>query len=328
MEISTDTPVNELRAAPEFCEAKEIFIASATDFFAQSLPDMTLKGLQEQHPTWDAEDMVFGMKRLQEIALSGKYVYKIYPEQEIAKNPALGQVILTHHPAKGSKKDPFVLLLSGGAYGAVCNLPEAFPVAARLNELGVTSFSLSYRTADASSMVSGLMPKPIEDVAHALMFLHKYFGLDPSQAIIGGFSAGGHLALMWGAKCGEYGMPKPAMLMLDYPLVSLEHLPEGAIREFMCTGLFGAGWDEMKMQSYSAHRLVGDDFPKTYAVLAEDDDTVSAQDSRDLEAALEKKHIPYLIERVKTGGHGFGLGTKTDAAGWVDRAMEFYDKKS
>ena len=34
--------------------------------------------------------------------------------------------------------------------------------------------------------------------------------------------------------------------------------------------------------------------------------------------------IAYEYERIKTGEHGFGLGTSTEAEGWVERALRFW----
>lgn len=328
MRISSNLTINEIRQIPELRQARDALIGSATDFL-QGAGELTLKGLQDQHPTWDAKAMAFGLERLLEISQSEKeFVFQIYSKQEIESDPALRYVTLIYHPAKQEATDTFALLLSGGCYGAVCNLPESMPVAARLNELGMTAFSLNYRTASPDEIGSALMPKPILDVARALDFIKKHFRKNLSQEIVGGFSAGGHLAQMWGAKYAEFDLPKPQMLMLAYPLVSLENLPAGPIKEYMITGLLGEGWNEEAMRSYSAHRLVTKEFPKTFAVLAEDDDTVPAQDSVDLETALVHNEISHRIERVKTGGHGFGLGTATDAAGWVDRAIQFLNDKT
>ena len=78
----------------------------------------------------------------------------------------------------------------------------------------------------------------------------------------------------------------------------------------------------------SVHRHLTDAFPKTYLIAAADDDTVPIQDSYDLESALKQHGIPHFIERPAHGGHGFGLGSVTDAAGWVERAISFFQEAS
>ncbi len=110
------------------------------------------------------------------------------------------------------------------------------PVAARLNELGITAFSLNYHTSAPAYAETGLMPLPVEDVARAIRFIEDHFGFPSHRIAVGGFSAGGHLAGMWGAHYRDYGLLKPPALLLDYPLVSLENVSPPAKE------LFAAGW--------------------------------------------------------------------------------------
>lgn len=325
MEITEKTTMKELAELPAFAPMKNAFVGTPGDWRNVFKDEWTFEDITKNSPTWYYGDIVYGVKRLYEVAESGEeYVFSLYSEEEIEADPAKRQVRLIYHPAEAPRTDLCALLLSGGGYGAVCTLAESMPVAARLNDLGVTAFSLNYRTATEESMKVGLIPKPLEDVARAIRFMKERFSIDPDKLIVGGFSAGGHLAGLWGAKYAEYGLNKPLMLMLDYPLVTYENYPEG-IANMLAGGLLGAAalQDREKMQTMSVHRLVTGDFPKTYIVTALDDDTVPAQDSRDLEEALCQENIPHLVERVEHGGHGFGLGSVTQAAGWVDRALAF-----
>ena len=325
--IHSKMTIKQIRALPEFGPMRNAFIASATDFFGNGVEELTLEGLQEQHPTWNAADIVFGLNHQLQIARQGKpYVYSVYTPEQIAAEPAKARVSLVCHPAAQRTTETVALLLSGGAYGAVCTMVESMPVAARLNELGMDAYSLNYRTADAQLMMTGLMPAPLEDVAQALRFMKEQFGVDLNDTIVGGFSAGGNLAALWGAKHGQYGLPRPQLAMLVYPLISMENMPASPVRDFMCNGILGPGWDEAKMHSYSVHRIATQHYPKTYIVLAEDDDTVPPKDSRDMEQALTRLGVAHMIERAPSGGHGFGLGSATAAAGWVDRAVAFLNR--
>ena len=78
---------------------------------------------------------------------------------------------------------------------------------------------------------------------------------------------------------------------------------------------------------YSANAHVDHSYPKVYLCLAEDDPTVPKQDAQDLEEALKKADVPYQVERIQNGGHGYGLGTATPAKGWVERAIRFWKEK-
>ncbi len=327
MEITEKTTMRELTEIPAFAPMRNAFVGSAGDWRNVFKDEWSFEDITKNSPTWYYGDVLLGVRRLLEVAESGEeYVFDLYSDREKEADPTLSQVKLIYHPAKNRTSDTYALLLSGGGYGAVCTLAESMPVAARLNELGITAFSLNYRTALPASAKTGLMPKPLSDVARAIRFIEEHFGVTSDNLIIGGFSAGGHLAGMWGASYAQYGLPKPKMLMLDYPLVTLENFPK-PVHDMYAAGLLGEGWDDEKTLSMSVHRLVTSDFPKTYAVLALDDDTVPTKDSEDMEKALTSNHIPHLIERVAHGGHGFGLGSVTDAADWVDRAIAFSEHK-
>lgn len=76
---------------------------------------------------------------------------------------------------------------------------EAFPVAARLSEMGMPVFCLNYRVAGKEP----LFPKPMEDLSAAYRFLKDHedqFDIDARHYAVGGFSAGGHLAACWGLR--------------------------------------------------------------------------------------------------------------------------------
>ena len=59
--------------------------------------------------------------------------------------------------------------------------------------------------------------------------------------------------------------------------------------------------------------------PPTFLVQAEDD-PVSVQNSVLFAEALKRANVPYEFLRLKTGGHGFGLGVHGgEPAVWPDR---------
>ena len=320
MDITKDMTLREIMALPCFVQMQGQFVSSSMGDWFKDKYDLTLPQLQEQNPTWFHGDILYGLNRLKEVASErAQYVY------------AVGDGIhLIHLPAKNKKFDSFAILMAGGAYGAVCTLGESLPVAAKLNALGMDCFCLNYRTATKSSFLKGLMPQPMDDLASTWKFIkanEARFGVKAENYIAGGFSAGGHLAAMWGTPhhgARSYGIPNPKMLMLVYPLISMENL-HGPGATMIGTGMFGAGFGKKKVQDYAAHRHVDAGYPSVYLVQAVDDDTVSIQDSYDMESALKEAGVPHAIERVASGGHGFGLGSATPASGWVERELQFTD---
>lgn len=330
MEFTKDTKLRQIVDAPVFAPANRRLISSAADYFAGEMGELTLEGLQGKNPTWNHKDIIYGLYRLQEVAQSGvQYVYPLYGPEETAADPELQMGQLYYLPARERKYRAFALLMAGGAYGAVCTMGESLPVAARLNELGVTCFCLNYRTAAPESFAAGLMPKPLDDVAAAWRLIRANaarFDVDPACYAAGGFSAGGHLAAMWGtAHMGarKYDLPNPKLLLLAYPMVSLEAFQASPVTDYIKTGLLGNGYAEEDVRRYSVHRHIDSAYPPVYLVMSLDDGTVALRHSQDLERVLHSAGVPSVMERVGSGGHGFGLGSATPADGWVERAWAF-----
>lgn len=322
------TPNTTFKEIKEIENLNKVFPYLIGNGEAMLTPDKTLNDLQSASPTWSAVDMAYGLQRLKEIADTNEtYLYDVYSKEEISQEPGKAQVKLIYFPAPDSKK--FVILAAGGAYGAVCSLVEAFPVAARLNELGITVFCLNYRVGPPK-----LLPKPMEDLAAAYKFISKYselFQVDPEHYGVGGFSAGGHLAGAWGTKelgFRKYEVPAPEILLLGYPFLAmwrtLQPMPK-EISKQMLTGYFGEDYSEEICKVYNIDENVDEKYPAVYLVHAEDDTTVPIWNSKDMVKALRSNRIACQMEAPKTGEHGFGLGSDCEAAGWVERAVVFWD---
>ena len=63
-------------------------------------------------------------------------------------------------------------------------------------------------------------------------------------------------------------------------------------------------------------------------MISENDPIDSARVMMERTEALRANGIPAEILVVKHSGHGFGMGTGTDADGWVDRALEFWKRQT
>lgn len=327
MVFSRETKLYEIEEA--FPDAKGCFI-SGGDFFEGDKGRMTLGGLQEEHPTWFSGDIIYGLERLNEVADDGrKYVYEVYPGDQTAEDPRLGTIRMLFLPAKEKKHDLFAVLAAGGGYGAVCTLAESLPVAVKLNELGITCFCVNYRTADVSSFGKGLMPEPVDDLAAAISYIlenRTEFGITSDDYFAGGFSAGAHLVSQWGtAHLGahKYGLPNARMLILVYPLITLEHIPEGPVKNMLCEGMFGKGYTLEDIRLYDASLHVHSGYPKTFITRSRDDDTIKDTGLPEFMNKLDSHGIACIYEEGESGGHGFGLGSATPLKGWPERAVSF-----
>ena len=292
--------------------------------------EKTLEELNKEQPTWNASDMAYGLNRLAELAGSkNKILYDVYSVEEIKDDEKKAQVKLMYFPAKENTDGRWMLLAAGGAYGSVCSLAESFPVAARLNELGITVFCLNYRVGAPK-----LFPKPMEDLAATCTFIQNHAGefeINPFRYGVGGFSAGGHLAASWGTESMGYmyyGMPKPEVLFLNYPMINISEtigVMTAPIKDMMLGGYFGKDYTMEMCRAYDIDALVTKGYPATYIVQAEDDPTVPIWNSSRFATALANEGVSYCYEIAESGGHGYGLGSGTKAEGWVEQAVKFWE---
>ena len=285
---------------------------------------MSVEELCANQPTWDADSMMRGLERLGRAAAGRRVLYDVYPGGEGKKR----DVKLFFLPAEGRPSDrPFIICVSGGGYSCVCSAVESFPVAARLNELGYNVFALNYR-------VKVPLPAPVEDLAAAVRFIldnSSEFGIEGDRYVVNGYSAGGSLITIYGTErngWAKYGCPRPTALFPVYPAISTapEIIPNPQARLGFMSRMFGPGFEEALARSYDVPECMTDSYPPCYIVHAKDDPAVPVKHSLTLEKLLRDRGIPVRAEIVEAGGHGWGDGSGTAAAGWVDRAIRFLEE--
>ena len=294
--------------------------------------EMTFAQMHQEQPTWDVESMIRGVERLLEAASQRKVLYDVYQETECADDPEKKDVKLFFLPSLCQPSDkPFILCVAGGAYTSVCSIVESFPVAARFNELGYPVFVFNYRVGNG---VRPVLPKPEEDLSAAMKFIlgnKSKFGITNEEYVVNGYSAGGSVTTIFGTErngWAKYGCPRPKALFPIYPVISTspEFMEEPSARNWFKRIMFGGGYEEAYAASYDVPGCMTDDYPPCYIVQAKDDPLVSIKHSIALEKLLKERGIPVHLECIERGGHGWGDGSGTDAAGWPDRAIQFLDK--
>lgn len=335
--FTVQSEINDLKKLPCLKEAASYTFGNGEK--TVFIEHMTFESMQKGHPTWDAAAAVDGANRLLEIARSGqKFLYSVYSEDEIRISPEKKDVRLLYYPAgqeqcecqadskTGKEVRPWVILAAGGGYFGVCSLVESMPTAAYLNKLGYDVFCLNYRAGKWN-----LMPRPIEDLAASVAYIRKHAGewnLTPDTYICGGFSAGGHMAGMWGTERHgymQYHQPAPQAIWLNYPMVSADIGERaGWLQAFIVRKLmFGLWQGKRRTEEWALDRQITENYPPTFLAMAKDDDTIPQKRYEELLQTLTDKKINTEVMYVPTGGHGYGLGRGTDCDGWVDRAIGF-----
>ena len=144
--------------------------------------------------------------------------HSIYTDAEKAEDRTKNNTGLFYFPAK-AENARFALILAGSGANESAELEEGACTAWQLHELGYAAFILRYRVwTDASD------DAPLEDIGRAMQYIEEHaaeFGIQPEQYAIVGYSMGGHLTGLFGTESvgyKHYNVPKPAALLLGYPM--------------------------------------------------------------------------------------------------------------
>lgn len=203
---------------------------------------------------------------------------------------------------------PAVLICPGGGYSFTSDR-EAEAIAMQMLSAGFQAFVLRY------SCYPSEFPAALLEAATALSMIRKnaaQWHVDPNKIIIGGFSAGGHLAgslgVLWNRDFVSESLGltkeeiKPNGMILSYPVItSGEFAHRGS---FEC--LLQERHDEM-MDEVSLEKQVDAETVPAFLWHTFEDTTVPVENSLMMAASLRKHHVPFELHIYPRGGHGLGL---------------------
>lgn len=220
---------------------------------------------------------------------NGKTIfYDIYTEQQKEQDSSKRNTGLFFF--RGNPNAPFAVVCPGGGGVYVGSLHEGFPLAQRISELGLNAFVIRYRVGGYDAT---------EDLARAITYIFENagaLGVSTSDYSVWGGSAGarlaGNIALNGVARYGGGNLPKPATAVIAY------------------TG----------QSTYSS------DFSPSFITVAANDGIANVNTVEKRVENLRNAGVDVEYRRYQTAGHGFGLGTGTDAEGWLDLAVSFWKK--
>ena len=234
-------------------------------------------------------------------------------------------------PAPGTAYGTAVPVCPGGGYARLSIDSEGYDVAKRLNEMGITAFVLKYRLPNDQSQPDKSIA-PLLDAQQALRFVRQQaakYGINPERIGLMGFSAGGHLAAWAGTRfarpVGDNVGPesvRPAFLVLLYPVISFsDTLRHAGSRD----NLLGKTPSAELIRQYSNELHVSAQTPPTFLVHAQDDKTVSVNNSIVFYQACLRHGVPAEMHLYPRGGHGFGLNNTTTPDRWTDRLRNWFE---
>lgn len=223
-------------------------------------------------------------------AAAGETVfYDIYSVKEKAQNLDKKNTGLFFF--RGNKGAKTAIVNAGGGFVFVGAMHDSFPHALELSQKGYNAFALIYRPG----AITGC-----EDLARAIAFLHKNaakLGIDMKNYSLWGGSAGARLASWLGSNgtesFGEDVYPRAAAVVMQY------------------TGLSEVTGKE----------------PPTYACVGTNDGIASFRTMKNRIDRIKENGTDAVIEIFQGLSHGFGLGEGTVAEGWIDRAVDFWERQ-
>jgi acetyl esterase/lipase len=252
---------------------------------------------------WDPQTMIDGLNFLIDEVNAGVPIWHpLYSAQEIAADPTKKSAGLWFIPGDANK--PLAFIAAGGGFRAVASIQEAFPHAQKLHELGYNVAILKYRVSSVqgdgtSGQKNAAVQRAIDDMAAAMAMLKTNadaWHISFANYCVWGSSAGGEIMNAWtsdsplGAKA--HGFDLPAVVVAAYTP------PD---------------------QTVATASL-----PPYFIVQGAADTTVSVPAVDKFVGQLKAAGVTVQYTKYPAVGHGFGLGTGTSAAGWIDHAIAFW----
>ncbi len=213
--------------------------------------------------------------------------YDFYTDEQKREDPTKETTGLFFF--RGEPNAPFAVVCPGGGFSYVGSIHEGFPHALELSLKGYNAFVLQYRT--------GAELRATEDLAAALSYVFassEKLGVSTEDYSLWGSSAGARMAANVGSRGTEaFGgdpLPGPCAVVM----------------------------------AYTGHSPYSRTDPPTFVVVSADDGIVNVPTVDRRVQAMRDAGIDVEYRKYRHAGHGFGLGTGTDAEGWLEQAVRFW----
>lgn len=278
---------------------------------------------------WTAQDSADGLNYLIRTYNAGQQVtFPLYTEEEIAQDTSRDGVELYYMPPEGEQTHrKFVLVMGGNAIVVSAEIREGISTAWNLHEMGYPVFVLRYRIGMKASNNA-----PLEDLARAVQYITQHadrFGVQAEDYAIVSYSSGGQIAGLFGTDAvgyKNYGLPKPGALLMGYPVNTFFEL-KPVYNILLDTGVCQQRYYKMTLSNY-----ITPDYPPTYHWYGRNDLTLTsmcwAAQGPVLEKALAQNNVPHIYHIYKNAPHAVGAGKGTDAEGWLNEAIAFWEEQA
>ncbi len=284
---SVDTLISEVINDPVFEDYGRLIFPVNEGYYSGDT-------LGELRLTWysniDPDKTVEITNYMKDNARAGETIfYDIYTDEEKAADSAKENTGIFFF--KGNPGERFAVCNAGGGSVYVGAMHDSFPHALELSKMGYNAFALIYRPGAQTAC---------EDLARAIEFIFEHAGeleVNTDCYSLWGGSAGARVAAFLGsygpAGFGGADLPRPGTVVMQY----------------------------------TGHSDFTDNDPPTYACVGTSDGIANWRTMEQRIQTLDAFGIPTEFHAYEGLEHGFGLGTGTEAEGWLNDAVAFWEKQ-
>lgn len=289
--VDTNTTVGEVIANPAFEDfGRLLFPVDRTVTDDMTFAEISTSRVYTWYNYIQPEKTVEIINTLAESAESGQQIfYPIYSEAEMNADPSKRDTGLFFF--KGEPGAKFSIMNAGGGFAYVGTMHDSFPHALEVSKMGYNAFALIYRPDD-----------PYNDLAKAIEFIYdhaKELEVDTDYYSLWGGSAGARMA----ATLGNADNLNALMQRSDIQQT-------GAV-----------------IMQYTGYNASSPTDAPTYACVGTNDGIANYRTMQNRLECLESYGIPTEFHAYEELPHGFGIGTGTNAEGWIYDAVRFWEEQ-
>lgn len=286
--LNVNNLVQDIAEHPAFKGFGDLLLPSDDNTRYYRTPISNIGSLMPYHNAVHPAEEVAALNRLIDDVNNNKTVfYSIYSEQQLKQDPRKNNTGLFFY--RGDPDAPFAIVCPGGGFSYVGSLHEGFPLASEISKKKLNAFVIRYRI--------GSEQWATEDLAQAIRFIFENastLNIDTKNYSLWGGSAGARMVgniAYYGVNAfvqGNYAEPATVVI------------------------------------AYTGQSLYSGNFPPTFITVSANDLIANVRVMERRVENLKNAGVTVRHERYERAGHGFGLGTGTDAAGWLDKAVDFW----
>jgi acetyl esterase/lipase len=222
--------------------------------------------------------------------------------------------ITVFRPSKDRNTGAAMIVCPGGGYWNLAWDLEGEEVAAWLASAGITGIVLKYRVPRRPGQPEPLpAPGPVLDAQRAISLVRSRatdWRIDPNRIGIGGFSAGGHLALTAATNFDKRSYEP------------IDEIDRVSCRPDFAVAIYSGYLVEKDRDVLAPYIRIPHGTPPVFLAHAGDDTMAGSEHSVVMYLALKRAGVPAELHVYASGEHGFGVRKSAKPCStWTDRCL-------